>query len=149
MEASPAAGSPRGMAIFDHQSKEKAKASLKENVSAATTKSKTTKQSTLLSMKKTAKDDHSAKEKDESNGASQPLPLTQSSKTGFMLWLELNKAQLQQEHPDATEAELNKLAAQKFRALPDDQRQVLHLFYLSNLFIKILIYSLYLLFPVF
>ena len=109
---SEASASPRGLAIFDAV-KEKGAAvksnssSAKENVNA---KTKSTKQPTLFSMKKTTSTDDSA--------------ASQSSKTGFMLWLELNKAQLQEENPDATEVELTRLAAQKFRALPEDQRQV-------------------------
>jgi len=100
------------MAIFD-ATKEKAAVaksspfSAKENVNA---KAKTTKQPTLFNMKKTTPTDDS--------------PASQSPKTGFMLWLEQNKTLLQEEHPDATEVELTRLAAQKFRALPEDQRQV-------------------------
>merc|ERR1740128_1362875 len=111
-----ASASPRGMAIFDATTKEKAGAAVKSSFSSAKenvgVKTKTTKQPTLFNMKKPAPADDSS-------------PATQaSSKTGFMLWLEQNKAQLQEEHPDATEVELTKLAAQKFRALPEDQRQV-------------------------
>lgn len=49
---------------------------------------------------------------------------TTQAKSGFMLWLDHNREQLEVEHPEATEAELVRLAAQKFKTLSDDERQV-------------------------
>ena len=41
-----------------------------------------------------------------------------------MLWLEQNQSILQEEHPEASDSELTRLAAQRFRALPEAERQV-------------------------
>ena len=61
----------------------------------------------------------------ESVSADQPTPtLTTQTKSGFMLWLDHNRDQLELEHPEAMEAELVRLAAQKFKTLSDDERQV-------------------------
>lgn len=38
-----------------------------------------------------------------------------------MLWLEENKPALAAQHPAASESELTRMAAQRFRALPEEQ----------------------------
>ena len=100
--------SPRGLAVFDPQPAKPTGPS-KENL-----KSKVTKQPTLFAMKKTT----TTKEVQEE---STPPP----TKSGFSLWLEQNKTQLKEEHPDANDAELVRLGAQKFKTLPEEERQVL------------------------
>ena len=47
-----------------------------------------------------------------------------------MLWLEQNQSILQEEHPEASDSELTRLAAHRFRALPEAERQV-SLFFFS------------------
>ena len=58
---------------------------------------------------------------------SSPSPVVQQSsgKSGFQLYLEQNRSELQADQPGASEAELVRLAAQKFKSLPEDERQVL------------------------
>ena len=102
--------SPRGMAIFDVP-KVTPSGPTKENV----TKSKTTKQPTLfssLASKKTPAPDGASVE-----------PPTQPGKSGFMLWFDENKSTLQLDNPEASDSELVRLAAQKFKSLPQDEKQ--------------------------
>lgn len=78
-------------------------------------------QATILSSlnKKTAAKDSAT---EEVPVAAQPQQ--QPAKSGFMLWLDENREQLKLDHPEAIEVDLVRLAAQKFRSLPEDERQV-------------------------
>ncbi|XP_076442996.1 WD repeat and HMG-box DNA-binding protein 1-like [Babylonia areolata] len=44
--------------------------------------------------------------------------------SAFELWLQENQEDLQEEHPDLSQDELSRLAAEQFRALPREERQV-------------------------
>lgn len=122
-DSSPGATpSPRGLAVFDQPKVTQMKATgpSKENV-----KIKTTKQPTLFGMKKTAKEvAPSTQETSTESQDSSPIPAQQPPKSGFMLWLEQNKAQLKVDNPECNEAELVRLGAQKFKTLSDEERQV-------------------------
>lgn len=133
-DGSTVSPTPRGLAIFDQPVKSTPPSSAgaaakgqgsKEN------KPKGTKQPTLFSSlaKKapTATADSGSTTPvppEESEGAAADTPPA-SGKSGFQLWLEQNRAQLQEDHPELTnEGELVRLAAQKFKSLPEDERQV-------------------------
>lgn len=101
------------------------------------TKSTKTKQPTLFSMKKSTPTAPHSKvtEAEGDRGADEVRPAKEDStlaaddpasqgKSGFMLWLHLNRPLLQTEHSDKSEAELSQLAALKFRALAPEERQV-------------------------
>jgi HMG (high mobility group) box len=127
---SPAGTPPsaRGVAIFDEikpspifKSKG-APGNAKENQQ--TTKPKNTKQSTLFSMKKSVASATTSEESTPTGSATPSSEGSTSQKTGFMLWLEQNQSILQEEHPEASDSELTRLAAQRFRALPEAERQV-------------------------
>ena len=51
------------------------------------------------------------------------------TKTGFQLWLSENKDDLQEEHPDLSEADLMVAAAKAFKELPKEDKQVRHYFF--------------------
>ncbi|XP_046571111.1 WD repeat and HMG-box DNA-binding protein 1-like [Haliotis rubra] len=51
---------------------------------------------------------------------------TQNSKpsvSGFQLWLEENREELEEERPDLSQEDLSQVAAERFRALPKEERQ--------------------------
>lgn len=105
---------------------------------------KTSKQPTLFGMKKQSKEAATSEEpcidsQSENQATSNPTPNTQG-KTGFMLWLEQNREQLQGEHPEATDAELVRLAAQKFKTLTDDERQVRYSTNNTMMFLNVFFY---------
>ncbi|XP_048240778.1 WD repeat and HMG-box DNA-binding protein 1-like isoform X2 [Haliotis rufescens] len=53
-------------------------------------------------------------------------PETQNSKpsvSGFQLWLEENREELEEERPDLSHEDLSQVAAERFRALPKEERQ--------------------------
>lgn len=47
--------------------------------------------------------------------------------SAFELWLAENQQDLVKEHPELSTEDMNIIAAQTFRALPDDERQVIYL----------------------
>lgn len=46
------------------------------------------------------------------------------SVSGFQLWLEENREELEEERPDLSHEDLSQVAAERFRALPKEERQV-------------------------
>ena len=44
--------------------------------------------------------------------------------SAFELWLSENQEDLQEEHPELSQEELSRIAAEKFRSLPREERQV-------------------------
>lgn len=122
-DSSPGATpSPRGLAVFDQPKVTQTKTTTgpsKENA-----KTKMTKQPTLFGMKKTAKEvAPSPQEISPESQDSLPIPAQQPPKSGFMLWLDQNKAQLKVDNPECNEAELVRLGAQKFKTLSEEERQ--------------------------
>ena len=120
--------SPRGLAIFD-QPANKATPNNKTGPSKENLKTANrpvTKQPTLFGMKKTAAKEATSAPVAVETQSTHPVDQSPAAppKSGFMLWLEQNKPQLQADHPDANDAELVRLAAQKFKTLPEDERQV-------------------------
>lgn len=106
--------SPRGLAVFDQPATKVTTKSTKENQ-----KSKATKQPTLFGMKKTVKDVVVVTQEESQEPTASPAP-----KSGFILWLDHNKPQLKLDNPDATDAELVRIGAQKFKTLSEEERQV-------------------------
>ncbi|ODM89695.1 Nucleolar transcription factor 1-A [Orchesella cincta] len=44
-------------------------------------------------------------------------------KTGYLLWFDENRADLEKEHPDASTGDLTKIGMQQFRKLPKEEKQ--------------------------
>lgn len=131
MDSSPSSvsPSPRGLAIFDQPASSKPSTQLQS--SSKENKPKSTKQPTLFNSLAKKATTTTASEKDASGAeevVTSPSPAAQSQpaagKSGFQQWLEQNRAQLQADQPDMSEAELVRLAAQKFKTLPEEERQV-------------------------
>lgn len=116
--------SPRGLAVFDQPKVTQTKPATgpsKENAN----KAKVSKQQTLFGMKKSTKEATSiTQEVSQDSQDNAPSP-AQPPKSGFMLWLDQNRAQLKEEQPDANDAEIVRLGAQKFKTLSEEERQVL------------------------
>ena len=129
--ASSVSPTPRGLAIFDQPpptAKTTLSAASGRTQASKENKPKGTKQPTLFSsLAKSKAPPASAASPVPDSEPEQPTPTPPpaSTKSGFQLWLEQNRAQLQADHPEVTnEGELVRLAAQTFKSLPEDERQV-------------------------
>ena len=126
-DSSTATPSPRGLAVFDQPKVTQTKSTTgpsKEN-----NKTKATKQPTLFGMKKAAAKDLTPPTQEVSSESQDPSPSpVQPPKTGFTLWFDQNKSQLKEENPECNDAELVRLAAQKFKSLSEEERQVVAFF---------------------
>lgn len=120
--------SPRGLAVFDQPVKVTTQSKPTTGPSKENQKSKTTKQPTLFGIKKTTKEatttTTATQETSLESQEASPSP-AQPPKSGFMLWLDQNKPQLKLDNPDANDAELVRIGAQKFKTLSDEERQVI------------------------